>query len=37
MRERHFYTNVEVCPLPGPPTPYTHGTTFVTVLIGDDA
>jgi len=32
-----FYTYGEICPLPGSPTPYTHGTTFVTVLIGEDA
>jgi len=31
-----FYTYGEICPLPGSPTPYTHGTTFVTVLIGED-
>jgi hypothetical protein len=30
-----FYTYGEICPLPGSPTPYTHGTTFVTVLIGE--
>ncbi|MDX1547571.1 MAG: FIST N-terminal domain-containing protein [Rhodothermales bacterium] len=32
-----FYTFGEICPLPGSPTPYTHGSTFVTVLIGEDA
>jgi hypothetical protein len=32
-----FYTYGEICPLPGSPTPYTHGATFVTVLIGEDA
>ncbi|MDX1547573.1 MAG: FIST N-terminal domain-containing protein [Rhodothermales bacterium] len=32
-----FYTYGEICPLPGAPTPYTHGTTFVTVLIGEEA
>lgn len=32
-----FYTYGEICPLPGASTPYTHGTTFVTVLIGEDA
>ena len=32
-----FYTYGEICPLPGSPTPYTHGTTFVTVLIGEEA
>ena len=32
-----FYTYGEICPLPGAPTPYTHGNTFVTVLIGEDA
>jgi hypothetical protein len=30
-----FYTYGEICPLPGSPTPYTHGATFVTVLIGE--
>lgn len=30
-----FYTYGEICPLPGSPTPYTHGSTFVTVLIGE--
>ena len=32
-----FYTYGEICPLPDSPTPYAHGTTFVTVLIGEDA
>ena len=32
-----FYTYSEICPLPGSPTPYNHGSTFVTVLIGEDA
>lgn len=32
-----FYTYGEICPLPGAPTPYNHGTTFVTVLIGEKA
>jgi len=32
-----FYTYGEICPLPGSATPYTHGSTFVTVLIGEDA
>jgi hypothetical protein len=31
-----LYTYGEICPLPGSPTPYAHGTTFVTVLIGED-
>ena len=31
-----FYTYGEICPLPGSQTPYTHGATFVTVLIGED-
>ncbi len=31
-----FYTYGGICPLPGSPTPCTHGTTFVTVLIGED-
>ena len=32
-----FYTFGEISPLPGAPTPYTHGSTFVTVLIGEEA
>jgi hypothetical protein len=32
-----FYSNGEICPLPGSPRPYTHGGTFVTVLIGEEA
>lgn len=32
-----FYTYSEICPLPGSPRPYNHGTTIVTVLIGEDA
>ncbi|PAP75447.1 FIST signal transduction protein [Rubrivirga marina] len=32
-----FYTFGEICPLPGSPTPYTHRSTFVTVLIGEEA
>ena len=31
-----FYTYGEICPLPGSSTPYAHGTTFVTVLIGEE-
>ena len=32
-----FYTYGEICPLPGSPTPVHHVSTFVTVLIGEDA
>ena len=32
-----FYTYGEICPLPGSPRPYTHGGTFVTVLLGEEA
>jgi hypothetical protein len=31
-----FYTYGEICPLPASPRPYTHGGTFVTVLIGEE-
>jgi hypothetical protein len=31
-----FYTYGEICPLPGSSTTYTHGGTFVTVLIGEE-
>ena len=31
-----FYTYGEICPLPGSNTPYAHGSTFVTVLIGEE-
>jgi hypothetical protein len=30
-----FYTYGEICPLPGSQTPFRHGATFVTVLIGE--
>lgn len=32
-----FYTYGEICPLRGSATPYTHGSTFVTVLVGEEA
>jgi hypothetical protein len=32
-----FYTYGEICPLTDSPRPYTHGATFVTVLIGEHA
>ncbi len=32
-----FYTYGEICPLPGSPMPYTHGTTFVTVLLREES
>jgi hypothetical protein len=32
-----FYTYGEICPLPASPTPVHHVSTFVTVLIGEDA
>jgi hypothetical protein len=30
-----FYTNGEICPLPGSQTPFMHAGTFVTVLLGE--
>jgi hypothetical protein len=31
-----FYTYGEICPLAGSTTPFSHNTTFVTVLFGED-